>query len=352
MPKVNASISHSVDQCKKHLPGKGSNALEAILFCTPFPEYNDEGKQAYLVWSTDDAVCANGNAGRGVDCKSLDYYVSRAETYGGHVGFRLAYEHNDGPISGVGYPEFASTGYDHTSYVVPPLEPYDPSADQFNLCGSEVTYSVELVYDAGPNDPELANFLMVGPLAGTADWRFTCPPPPSYTVTGEQLLDVTIGTLHLENVDDGESGQDDIEVYGLFRIFTANIDMPVPAILLKSGLFKKVGFRKFGTWGEPPDDCHTEAFEIPQMLHTASGGQCHRSLRKGDHAVSAFLLCDTCSSAYDNEGPWGTNKHKVRIAVREGEAVYVETLIMDYDSGSADDAQCVGVVNTERHLLE
>ena len=32
--------------------------------------------------------------------------------------------------------------------------------------------------------------------------------------------------------------------------------------------------------------------------------------------------------------------------------MYIETLIMDYDSGSADDAQCVGVVNTERHLLE
>jgi hypothetical protein len=32
--------------------------------------------------------------------------------------------------------------------------------------------------------------------------------------------------------------------------------------------------------------------------------------------------------------------------------VYIETVLIDYDSGSADDAQCVGVVNTERHLLE
>ena len=32
--------------------------------------------------------------------------------------------------------------------------------------------------------------------------------------------------------------------------------------------------------------------------------------------------------------------------------MYIETLLMDYDSLSADDSQCVGVVNSERHLLE
>jgi hypothetical protein len=72
----------------------------------------------------------------------------------------------------------------------------------------------------------------------------------------------------------------------------------------------------------------------------------------GDHKMSELRLCDTCSSPFDDDGPWNTNKNTIRIAVREGEAVYIETLLMDYDSGSADDPQCVGVVNTERHLLE
>jgi len=353
MPKVDARITYSVEQCKKHLPGEGANALEAILFCTPFPEYNSDGKQAYLIWSTDDTKCAYGDASSQVGCKNLDYYLSRAETYGGHVGYRLSYWYNDGPANGVqGYPDILTTSHDRTSYVVPPLEPYDPQAEQANLCGVEVRYIVELVYDAGPNDPEFAHVLLVNPLKGGADWRFICPLKPPDPETGEVRLDVRIGTLHLASVDDGDPG-DDIEVYGFFRVWTAKTDLALPGFALQG--FKQVGFRGLGTWGKPPGNCPTEQFG---QLNPAGAdvGYCHRRLFNGDHAVSQFPLCDTCTSPSGmhghSSGFWSKDNNTIRIAVRDGEAVYIETVLMDYDNASADDPQCVGVVNTERHLLE
>jgi hypothetical protein len=348
MPEVTARISNNVEACKNHLPGKGTNALEAILFCTPFPELDAKGKQPYLVWSVDDGVCANGKVSNGADCDRLTDLVSRAQTYGGHVGYRLTYTHKNGPLAGVGYPGIATLPHDRTSYVIPPLEPYDVQANEFNFCNVEVEYEVELFYDAGPNDPDFAHLMLVGPLKGGAEWLSTCPPAPP----DEVALDLRIGTLHLGNLDDGDSGtDDDVEVYGFFRIWTAKTDVPVPAFALQSGLFKKVGYRGFGAWGKAPEDCPSEQFD-PGALHSSTSGLCHRSLHAGDHAVSQFLLCDTCTGPSHTDVPFSKNKNTVRIAVKDGEAVYIETLVIDYDSGSADDAQCVGVVNTERHLVD
>jgi hypothetical protein len=98
--------------------------------------------------------------------------------------------------------------------------------------------------------------------------------------------------------------------------------------------------------------CPTEAFELE--LNPAGVAKCHARLHNGNFRVSQFFLCDTYTSTSDMHElsfvPW--NKNTIRIAVEEGEAVYIETVLMDYDSASADDPQCVGVVNTERHLLE
>lgn len=343
MPSVMAHQTTNVEHCKEHLPSKGQNLLEAILFCTPFPEYAP-APQPYMWWQALDGLCANGKASEGADCQTVEWYRQRAIAYGGSLGYRLRYEYVDGPHKGLGVENVAATSYDRTVYVIPPLEPYGSQADTANLCGVKARYEAQLFYDAGPADPLYANVRLVSPQPGSADFTFNCAPPPP----GQIAVDVTIDTLELDNVDDDDGGTEDVELYGSFQINTSSM-----------ATSPSWGIRNLATWASNPEGCPNELFT--GGLEANATGECAESFTNsvnhgGNFNFKDLRLCTSESYKYCGLGPDETTHVKpnntIRIAVKEGDAIVMHTTLVDYDSAFADDNICVGTISTANKSLD
>lgn len=333
MPRIIAALVHSSQLCKDHLPGKGKSPLEALLFCTPYPEYTLFDAQPYLVWTPNEDQCANGEVSNGADCKSTSWYQARAAQYGGHLGYRIAYEHMSGPYSGLGV-MVATTPDTLSAYVIPPLEPYDSQAKHANLCGVTVEYQVQMVYDAGPNDPDYPNLLLVDPWLGLRTWDFNCP-----TSTGEVDVDVTVQSLRLGSVDDNDGGPDDVELYGYFHVKTASLSGSRPE-----------GMRLLSRWGPDNHDCPSSEMVRFDLPTTGGRSDCPASFANGDHDLAAKYLCD-CDDIHSHDGPWLENNNVIRVRVTEGDALIITTVLMDHDHGSSDDNVCVGMIATDSRSL-
>lgn len=336
MPNLLATVTHDPEQCKQHLPNKGSNFLEALI-CAPFPQYTLD-TQPYLTWTAVEGGCANGEVSQGADCRTVAWYRQRADTYGGLVGYRIGYEHKTGAYEGLGYPGRATTPDRRTAYVIPPLEPYDEQAPHANLCGTTVQYRVQMFYDAGPNDPEFANLTVVSPSVGRVSWKFICPAAPPTEVA----VDVTIDKLHFGSVHDNDSGSQSIEVYGYFMVQSFSSNGPVTSAL-----------RILGTWGVPAR-CPAEsgAFLDPLPVTDDCPWRFKASTNATQHTdVSTLPLC-ACDSLYDYNGPWKKNNNTIRVNVEDDDVLVFSTVLVDYDAMSGNDNVCVGIIQTGRRPLD
>ncbi len=337
MPGVMAFPTTNVEYCKDHLASKGQDLLEAILFCTPYPEYAPN-PQPYMFWWAFDGLCANGKADNGANCKSVDWYRQRAVTYGGSLGYQLRYEYVDGPYEGLGTESVAVTPYNRTVYVIPPLEPYGSQADVSNLCGVKTKYEVQLFYDAGPSDPLYANMRLVSPQLGYAYFRFDCVSPPS-----QVAVDVTIDTLELDNVDDDDGGVEDVELYGSFQVNTSSM-----------ATSPSWGIRNLATWASLPEGCPNELFT--GGLETNATGECPESFTSKMHNFKDLRLCASesyqyCGFGFDDTTYLAQN-NTIRIVVKEGDAIIMHTTLIDYDAASSDDNICVGSISTANKSLD
>lgn len=314
MPKVFAIIFHGPSACKEHLPSKGNDLVESLLYCTWFPVYNqDKGQsQPYLVWYVSDPQyqqCVNGS---GADCNSFQSYLDRANTYGGVVGFNVYAQFNNA------IPQ-ATTPHDRTVFVVPPQ----------NTCGKDVLYlTVRMFYQGGPNDPDYPNQMVESPDSNTVTSVFNCPPP------SEVKLDVTFDTLHIGDLGDGATGGDDLEVYGSF---TAEGKNPGSGSVLN-----------LGYWGWSGSDCLDDSFtwyglegtlDWGFLDSTGTGGECPQIVTEGDVPFSELQLCtsDTYKHCVGNRE---SNNNTIHITVGDGSQIRVAIHAMDYDEDSGDDDVC------------
>jgi hypothetical protein len=308
MPKIFAIIFKGPNACKEHLPGKGNNLLESLLYCTWFPEYNqDQGlSQPYLVWYVSDGLCVNG---QGAVCNSFDSYVQKAKANGGQVGFHVYAQYNNA------IPQ-ATTPYDRTEFVVPPQ----------NTCGQDVFYfTVRMFYQGGPNDPDYPNQMVEGPDSNTVTSVFNCPPP------SEVKLDVTFDTLHIADLGDGAAGGDDLEIYASFVAEGKN-----PG----SGSVLNLGY-----WGWSGSDCPDDSFTwlgLPNYISLNSAGislECPLEVKNGDTSLAEQALC--ASNTYSHcVGSYSNNNNKIQITVGDGSRIRVAVHAMDYDENSGDDDVC------------
>jgi len=308
MPKVFAIVFLGPDACLEHLPSKGGNLFESLLFCTWFPEYNqDQGQsQPYLVWYVSDGLCVNG---QGAACNNFEYYLNRAALYDGQVGFNVYAQYNNSiPL--------ATTPHDRTQFVVPPQ----------GTCGeSGFFFTVRMFYQGGPNDPDYPDHMIEGPDSNTVTSVFNCPPP------SEVKLDVFFDTLHIGNLGDGIGGGDDLEIYASFVAEGKN-----PG----SGSVLNLGY-----WGWSGGDCPDDSFTwlgVPNFLTLNTAGisqECPLQVENGDTSLGEQGLC--ASNTYSHcVGSYASNNNKIQITVGDGSQIRVAIHAMDYDENGDDDDVC------------
>jgi hypothetical protein len=315
MPRPSAFIMLGPEACKLHLPSQGKDAGENFFFCTWFPEYNTDAgaSQPYLLWTSGSSsnfngYCMNGN---GADCHSFNYYVNRAKIFGGQVGFHVyAYQYFTSTGASKHLPT-DTTPHDRTQHVVQPV----------GTCGTNESllhFIVRMFYQGGPNDPFYTNLMVESPNSNLVEWAIDCPAP------SEVKLRVIFDTLEIGNLDDGEGGGDDLEIY---------------ASMVAHGQNPGTGSAlNLGYWGWSGAVCEDDAATFGLQLNTGSG-ECPVNVGEGDIPMNALSLC--ASNTYKHcVGPYSQTNNVIEITVADGSQIRVAIHAMDYDDIGDDDHVC------------
>jgi hypothetical protein len=318
LPYTFALVTDNVENCKSHTPSGGSNLLEDLLFCTPYPEFPDNS-QPYLTWWLIEGACP---AGKDQDCYTLDSLQNEIDQQGGRFGYQVY----DCDTSGLCY--LHDFPFDLTAFVIPP----------FTTCGEPRYFVAQFNVYLGSSDyPALS-----GP--GSPPFQYSIPCPEAYEVQGYVEMDVAFDSLTLGNIDDGESSPEDVELYGYFRAHTSSGDDSRQLNL--------------GEWGYSSSDCPGNE-DFSGNLPTGGGWQnCPSSLKAGTWDLANEYLCQsdyqfTCYLWPEDQGTdFVQNNNHLKLRVLEGNAIQIETLLIDYDSGSDHDTACHVVFSTPNWPLD
>lgn len=319
LPYTFALVTDNVENCKSHTPSGGGNLIEALLFCTPYPEFPD-GTQPYLTWWLIEGACP---AGKGSDCYSLDDLQQAIDDQGGKLGFTVY----DCDTSGLCYTH--NFPLDLTAFVIPP----------FTACGEPRYFVAQFNVYLGSSDyPTLS-----GP--GSPPFQYSLPCPEAYETEGFVTLDVSFDTLTIGDADDGDGGSEDLEIFGYFKATTT------------SGESRQLNL---GLWGFYPGDCPgNETLQFVGGLSTqGGGGPCPSQVSDGSFGLAEAHLClsdysDACFLWPENVATdhMFDNNH-IQLTVLEGDAVIVQAVLVDYDSGSPNDTACHVLFSTPEWPLE
>ncbi len=313
MPFVTAWLTYDPNVCKSHLPADAQNDFGAVLFCSPYPGYtigaNSADPQPYLVWTVLEHTC---QAGFNDKCATLADLQADAKKYNGKAYFIL---HQESKLAGDDY----SLPVASTEYVMP-----------MENCPSDFTATIQL------------NFL------SSKGWVFG---PESNVVTipckqplGDSVpINVTFDSITLNNVQDGDSGVQTVELYGLFRASTP------------SGFYEQ---RTLGQWASnirDADGCPNENLFQSFNTNGLGGLGCLGSFTNGTTSLANVEMCasDTTGvcfiSSTNTNTDFKTDNNTITVNVTSGDFISLKTWIMDYDAASADDLVCQSTTATVPH---
>ena len=164
MPYTFALVTDNVVNCKSHTPSGGSNLVENLLFCTPYPEFPND-TQPYLTWWLIPGTCPGE---KDAGCYDLDMIQNEIDAQGGKMNFRVY----DCDTSGLCY--IHDFPMDLTAFVIPP----------FTTCGEPRYFVAQFNVYLGSSDyPALS-----GP--GSPPFQYSIPCPEAYETQGFVQLDV------------------------------------------------------------------------------------------------------------------------------------------------------------------
>ena len=351
IPRVVLDQTTNPEQCKNHLPPDEQNSVGQSIYCSPYPEFDPNlgavSSQPYLVWNFDSCL-----AGSGENCKSYAELLALAETNGGQVGFNVT------SLSNAGSFIWPVTEPYLRMFVVPPLG-----------CTGNVEYNVRLWYRPGDKsnspyttedeagiDPESPYATAGDTPAAEIQEIYYGPPsnwvsipciPPNVNKTVEfeytQYLDITFETIELFEVDDGDvyiDSPQDIELYGYFKVLAPSMgqELEIPC------LFEAVGMcDPENTWTVYTRRMINVAdWDVDPGAWPCTG--CTKLLRGGHHDISEWSVCQSTSKkscSYEGQPTaYMVNNNTIRVFVTDGEELYLEVNLIDYDENSENDTIC------------
>jgi hypothetical protein len=156
-----------------------------------------------------------------------------------------------------------------------------------------------------------------------------CPQPLPYEIP----IDVTFNTISFWSLDDGDSGADDVEVYG----YLAATASGTPSYFLN-----------LAEWDEQGDECPDESVEWPGSLNsmgTLITGGCTKIFGNGTHNLADVALCHGTSKTNCSIKGWGFSQNTARVYVTDWDLISISFLIYDWDDASGNDLQCLASIN-------
>ena len=331
MPLIGAMITYDPDVCVDHLNPDVQNLGGQIIFCFPYKGFDSgpdgANPQPYLVWYFLIDRC---NTVISPCKKPYESWLADANvTIGGQVGFNI----ND--HSSAGFHKWTVTGDHFTQFVIPP-----------NGCVGQRTFSVQMWFQGSTRIIAPVNQKPVyGPTSNQVS--IACP-----KLLDSVKLEVTFQTLKLDNVDDGESEPQDVELFGWFGVSEPGF---IPGTYVHMG----VDMELLSEY-EPsncPDDI--DFFGIPGLDQPG----CPPQLRNGTYDLSNFHLCvsddgiqcgwpafvEKTGHAY----VWNTNNNTAPIEVVEGTSLVILVVLYDFDEISDSDHVCLAThLIPSRSLLD
>ncbi|MCW5876728.1 MAG: hypothetical protein KIS85_07565 [Anaerolineales bacterium] len=310
-----AKVTYSPEECTSHLPPSAQNLFGTLFFCFPYPGFHGAGgegnnPQPYLVWNFS-KTCSLGYGTQedGGPCTSYEYWRQQAAANNGKVGF---YVHDH---SSSGQHKWVISADQLRMFNIPP-----------NGCHGSRTFYVQMWYEEG-------GFTQYGPWSN--GFTIDCPKP----VGSELRIKFTFNTLTLSNIDDGDSGAQDVEVYGYFQV------------MAPSSYPGNNNYIKMGTWDKQDSDCSDDTG--PGSNHRPS---CPRILGNGTHNLANIPLC--LSTDYTQANNWQctfqyapnaalitsyqTGQNSLTVDVSGGDAITLWVILHDWDDASANDLVCWG----------
>jgi hypothetical protein len=298
MPIPISHITYDPDLCKSHLPPPFQNQFGQFLFCTPYPGFDlgDQGvnPQPYFIWHMS-KECLDGKGSP--PCNIYEFWLVRAASHGHEMGFNI-YDQNDKGfyIHHVNAPELFN-------FVIPVVP-----------CSGYRSFWVQMWYYDGSS---------LLPTYGppTVPISITCPDK----LWPKMYLDISFDTLKLSNVDDGDSGTQDVEVYGYLRATSES----------------ETRYLNFAPWNQQEYGCPDEAFG---NLGTSGGMGCPKIFTDG-----TYNLADVALSQADSIDPWEVdykfNNNLIRLIIEEYDSLALSVKLVDWDDGSDNDLVCQATIH-------
>jgi len=298
MPFVSSLITYSPEACKSHLPPPFQNQLGQFLFCTAFPGFDlgweGANPQPYLVWGPNQVpMCIDGS---GPNCKSYAQLVAQAADQGHELGFNI-YDSN-----ALGFYVHPVTAPELFAFVIPPV-----------ACSGSRTFWVQMWYHDSTN--QVSSY-------GPPSVRTSIPCP--YKLGPQMALDIRFDTLTVSDVFDGESGPQDIEVYGYLRASAASGNR----------------YLNLAAWNQQAPECPDDTYH--PFLETADTSACPKQLASGTYNLDNMALCE--SNTYHTCGPagWKSNNNIIRLTIADHDSLTLSVKIIDWDDVFGNDLVCQG----------
>jgi hypothetical protein len=297
MPKLYPLVTHNPEVCKSHLPPPFQNLLGQGMFCWPYPGFDigNQGAnpQPYFVWNPT-KHCLKGFGEP--PCKHYPYWISFAADLGHEVGFNIYDQNNKGfYIHQVTAPELFS-------FVIPPVP-----------CSGMRDFWVQMWYYDGTS---------LLPTYGPPSPKFSIACP--YKLGPSMALDIRFDMLRLYNVDDGEGGLQDVEVYGYLRA--------------SSGTMTR--YLNLATWNQQASSCPDDTISL--SLGTGGALGCPKTFTSGHYNLDDTTLCESKSYNNCSQSGWETNNNTIRLIIEESDSLTLKVKIVDWDDNSDNDLVCQG----------
>jgi hypothetical protein len=307
MPFISAWLTYDLNVCKTHLPASAQNDFGAFLFCSPWAGYTigagTANPQPYLVWLVLEHTCA---AGFNTDCVTLAEIQAEVQQEGGYAEFLL---HESTDISSATY----GLPLGHTSYVVP-----------MSHCQSDITATIQVHFGTnvygGASSPE------------SNEVTIPCTQP----ITDSVPVTVSFDSMKLNNVKDGESAPQDVELYGRFLVTTS------------SGFNESRNLGNFDYLQRDAINCQDESFGTSLNLQGLQPGKgCLDSYPDGTYSLAEHEMCSSSNSTWycyfsatDTHTVFKKNNNTIKVPVTDGDQITLKADVWDFDSASADDLVC------------
>lgn len=311
-------VTYNPDLCESHLPPEFQNLFGRILFCFPYPGFqgndpvgNDEvqNPQPYLIWDFWNQ-CRDGY---GIEpdgaCRSYQSYLEQAELNNGRLGF-IIYD-----WSSAGFHQWIVEAPQFFEMTIPP-----------NGCNGERTFSVVMFYEED-------GFTQYSPKGN--DWSIECPKPVSSVLT----VDFVFDNVTFSNLDDGDSGEQTVEVFGYFQV-------SAPSSPLGANNFLKMGAWD-EQWSECPDDTGGFSSNTPSCPQVFTNGSFNLAnvplCKSSDYTQADEFHCWQTIGNTTIQDFYQTNNNRARVQITDGDGILMVANLIDWDDASANDSVCVGL---------